>query len=385
MNFTVYNVKVNHMGKSDHNILSSWHPRLSHSRAFTLIEVLVVVAIIALLAAVLIPSLQRAREQAKITSCMANSKQIASIMATYQAEYKGYVPIIFNYGAQEMGHHRDAPTKFAQNAMLPVAFRAYDKGTKNLAKTRVRPETFLVAGELPFFMPDKIWYKDKRKDFESNVMPDYYACPFGREKGNAEYESDGFITINGQILPKSRLEGLVNAYVTCHWEGVVVKGEIPTGPNRWAEVKYPTDPGGVVNVPTDGRPKYSALSWNYRKYPPQDEHYPRGFPPGFISKGGPEGSMVDVERSVVLYRHRKWKTQDAQRQKAASLSDVTVFFCQLGQTMGWTGRDENGDREPGPQKIRNLGSHRTGRGGGSIATFADTRVEWVKGTQIGWQ
>ena len=57
-------------------------------RAFTLIEVLVVVAIIALLAAILIPSLQRAREQAKIVSCKANCKQIAGITATYQAEYK---------------------------------------------------------------------------------------------------------------------------------------------------------------------------------------------------------------------------------------------------------------------------------------------------------
>ncbi|MHC4443734.1 MAG: prepilin-type N-terminal cleavage/methylation domain-containing protein [Planctomycetota bacterium] len=64
-------------------------------KAFTLIELLVVVAIIALLAAILIPSLQRAREQAKIASCKANSKQIATITATYQAEYKGYVPILF--------------------------------------------------------------------------------------------------------------------------------------------------------------------------------------------------------------------------------------------------------------------------------------------------
>ncbi|UCD30452.1 MAG: prepilin-type N-terminal cleavage/methylation domain-containing protein [Planctomycetota bacterium] len=371
------------MGKLDHKKFSYY---LTVSRAFTLIEVLVVVAIIALLAAILIPSLQRARDQAKIASCQANAKQIAGIMATYQAEYQGYVPIIFNYGAQEMGHHLDAPTKFALNAMLPVAFRAYYKGTRNLSKIHVSPGTFLQPGEeSPFFIPTELWYKDRRKDFESNFMPDYYSCPFGRDKGNAEYRSDGYITINGQVLPKSKLDGRVNAYVTSHWEGMVVKGEIPAGPTRWAEVRYPTDPGGVVGGPTDGRPKYSALSWNYRKYPPEDAYYPRGFPPGFISKAKPEGSMVNFEKSVVLYRHRKWKANDAQRQKASGLSDVTVFFCQLGQTMGWTGRDQDGNREPGPQKIRNLGSHRTGRGGGSNAAFADTHVEWIKGTQVGWQ
>lgn len=44
--------------------------------AFTLIEVLVVVAIIALLAAILIPSLQQARNQARASVCASNMKQL---------------------------------------------------------------------------------------------------------------------------------------------------------------------------------------------------------------------------------------------------------------------------------------------------------------------
>lgn len=59
-----------------------------HHRGFTLIEVLVVVAIIALLVAILLPSLARAREQARMTLCQANLKQIMSGVQLYLTEYK---------------------------------------------------------------------------------------------------------------------------------------------------------------------------------------------------------------------------------------------------------------------------------------------------------
>jgi prepilin-type N-terminal cleavage/methylation domain-containing protein len=59
---------------------------------FTLIEILVVVAIIALLVAILLPSLARARAQAKLISCQSNLHQITVATFTYAAEYKGRFP-----------------------------------------------------------------------------------------------------------------------------------------------------------------------------------------------------------------------------------------------------------------------------------------------------
>ncbi len=50
---------------------------LNNQGGFTLIEILVVLAIIILLAALLFPALARARENARRTSCMSNLKQIA--------------------------------------------------------------------------------------------------------------------------------------------------------------------------------------------------------------------------------------------------------------------------------------------------------------------
>lgn len=61
------------------------------SRAFTLIEVLVVVSIIALLIAILLPSLKRARAQAREVKCAANLSQFGKGFYAYAAEFKGYL------------------------------------------------------------------------------------------------------------------------------------------------------------------------------------------------------------------------------------------------------------------------------------------------------
>ena len=63
-------------------------PPFERQRAFTLIEVLVVVAIIALLAAILLPTLAKARQQTRRRVCSSNLHQIGAALQEYQHTFK---------------------------------------------------------------------------------------------------------------------------------------------------------------------------------------------------------------------------------------------------------------------------------------------------------
>ena len=60
--------------------------------AFTLIELLMVIAIIAVLAALLLPALQAAREKARRTSCISNLNQMSKALESYCGDYGQYFP-----------------------------------------------------------------------------------------------------------------------------------------------------------------------------------------------------------------------------------------------------------------------------------------------------
>ncbi len=61
--------------------------RVRSNRGFTLIELLVVIAIIAILAAILFPVFAQAREKARQTACLSNTKQIGNAMMMYAQDY----------------------------------------------------------------------------------------------------------------------------------------------------------------------------------------------------------------------------------------------------------------------------------------------------------
>src|SRR5687767_4948897 len=77
------------------SVRSSRRPT-SHGAAraggFTLVELLVVIGIIALLVAILLPSLNKAREQANKAKCLSNLRSLGQAMVLYANDHKDRLP-----------------------------------------------------------------------------------------------------------------------------------------------------------------------------------------------------------------------------------------------------------------------------------------------------
>jgi prepilin-type N-terminal cleavage/methylation domain-containing protein/prepilin-type processing-associated H-X9-DG protein len=74
------------------SLLSGLHEVDAMQRAFSLIELLVVIAIIAILAALLLPSLGRAKDKAKGANCVSNLKQWGLATQMFAAENSDWLP-----------------------------------------------------------------------------------------------------------------------------------------------------------------------------------------------------------------------------------------------------------------------------------------------------
>lgn len=81
--------------------------------AFTLIEMLVVIAIIAILIALLLPALAAAREKARRAACTSRLNQMATGMESYCSDYGQYFPCVPGYGGAYSGADFENTTSWA--------------------------------------------------------------------------------------------------------------------------------------------------------------------------------------------------------------------------------------------------------------------------------
>lgn len=118
-------------------------------RKFTLIELLIVIAIIAILAALLLPALGRARDLSKRISCANNLKQCGVAVGHYVSDYNDYLPFF----------RMSSPLNSWQKKLLP-----YVGENRNI---------FICPGAM----------MDKLSSYESSV-PSAYAIMYTSETGS---------------------------------------------------------------------------------------------------------------------------------------------------------------------------------------------------------
>ncbi|UCG17860.1 MAG: prepilin-type N-terminal cleavage/methylation domain-containing protein [Phycisphaerales bacterium] len=117
---------------------------------FTLIELLVVVSILALLISILLPSLKKARDQAKDVQCKANLRSMGQAFTMYGMKYESaWPPAVDTFGLQNRW-----PVPFHHGEIICDKLWKFDINTGE-TRTTGGPSVFLCPSEkAPRIIPD---------------------------------------------------------------------------------------------------------------------------------------------------------------------------------------------------------------------------------------
>jgi prepilin-type N-terminal cleavage/methylation domain-containing protein len=172
---------------------------------FTLIEVLVTIAIVAMLASLLLPAVQATRESARRTTCLNNVKQIALACLLHEHTYRHLPATGEHYrfsGDPDKGYGNDQPGGWHYN-VLPfldqAALREMGRGMTVAEKRAIGKD--LVGRVVPVFvcptrgggtMPYRVsppyqWWNIDRPEYIARS--DYAACAGSRWSGWSDYLS----------------------------------------------------------------------------------------------------------------------------------------------------------------------------------------------------
>ena len=234
--------------------------------AFTLVELLVVIGIIALLVGILLPTLGRARESASTVKCMANMRSMGQAMMIYVGESKGVLPIgyvvkndVIDGNVTYMGESLDWTTLLMKVMHRKAGIGYDDQDKASAASTGVR-STFLCPtvqitskvdssaishySSHPRVMPDLT-----AKDWLRPGPPLRQLVPYklGRIKRSAEIGAifEGVVAVTG-------IDGGYMAHSTCNLLNRGGRDRRPFLTDDYANSPTPIDPNTPVDLTWGG-------------------------------------------------------------------------------------------------------------------------------------
>ena len=161
--------------------------------AFTLVELLVVIGIIAVLVSILLPALNKAREAGNKVVCQSNLKQIMLATIMYANNNKGVFPCAYKVGASTI-HRR--PGVLLSNPAFGGTYltsgRVWDcPSDLTRGKEFVGTAATVIAGGYPYSSPGGGWYTDSAGNPTSATYEANISYGYNRTCGYVDNESAG--------------------------------------------------------------------------------------------------------------------------------------------------------------------------------------------------
>ena len=201
-------------------------------RGFTMVELLVVVAVIAAMLAMLMPALAHAKEAARRAACLSNTRQMGTTASIYASDHRGWLPPfvrqhkgsmhlgymtanaydVFNEAADERGKVMTCPS----NPSVPVLLGA--GGVNEVWSTTIHymggwdcrigsyfqgpGGDFWPGGDLPYFSPTKVGSRGGQIIFADGI----YRQPF-YDRVSANHGPTGYIALPESHPSQTPIQG----------------------------------------------------------------------------------------------------------------------------------------------------------------------------------